>query len=183
VNAPPSPPIPETLQCGVCTLRAWRADDLESLVLHANDESVSRGLRDRFPYPYTDDDGRRWLESACGAGETSFAIDIDGAAVGGIGLRPGEDVYRHSAELGYWLGRAYWNRGIMTAAVSRLVAQAMVAPGLHRVFAHAHANNPASIRVLEKCGFVREGILRDAVLKRGMLIDAVVLARVRDGGA
>lgn len=173
------PHMPETLDCGPCVLRPWRTDDLASLVRHANDEAVSRCLRDRFPYPYTEDDGRAWLDFAAGGHEPSWAIEVGGAAAGGIGLRPGEDVYRHSAELGYWLGSTYWNRGIMTAAVGRFVEQAMTALWLHRVFAHAYANNPASARVLEKCGFEREGVLRDAVLKRGELIDAVIYAHVR----
>ena len=47
-----------------------------------------------------------------------FCIEIDGAAVGGIGVHPGQDVYRHTATVGYWLGEQFWGRGIMTEAVT-----------------------------------------------------------------
>lgn len=159
-------------------LRRWRPGDVASLVRHANDEAVSRCLRDRFPYPYGEADARAWLDHAAG-NEPAWAIEIDGSAAGGIGLRPGEDVHRHSAEIGYWLGQAFWNRGLMTRAVRRLTAIALGEAGLHRVFAHAYANNPASARVLEKNGYRCEGVLRDAVLKRGELVDAIVYARLR----
>jgi RimJ/RimL family protein N-acetyltransferase len=167
------------LDCGVAILRAWRAEDLDSLVASASDESVSRGLRDRFPYPYTGDDGRAWLARAIDESDRAWAIDIDGAAVGGVSLHPGNDVYRHSAELGYWIGQRHWGRGLVTRILGVFVPRAMHAFRLHRVFASVYANNPASMRVLEKCGFAREGVHASAVVKRGELLDLHVYARTR----
>ena len=167
------------LDCGVALLRAWRPGDLDSLVASASDESVSRGLRDRFPYPYTGNDGRAWLARAVDESDRAWAVEIDGAAVGGVSLHPGSDVHRHSAELGYWLGQRYWGRGIMTSIIGIFTAQAMDAFTLYRVFATVYANNPASARVLEKCGFVREGVQKSAVVKRGELLDVFLYARVR----
>src|SRR4051812_39138099 len=111
------------LDCGVALLRAWRPGDLDSLVANASDESVWRGLRDRFPYPYTGNDGRAWLARAVDESDRAWAIEIDGAAVGGVSLHPGSDVHRHSAELGYWLGQRYWGRGIMTSIIGTFTAQ------------------------------------------------------------
>ncbi len=166
--------------CGVAVLRAWRADDLDSLVANASDENVSLGLRDRFPYPYTGNDGRAWLARAVDESDRSWAIEIDGAAVGGVSLHPGTDVHRHCAELGYWIGRRFWGRGIMTTVVARFADYAMSTFRLHRLYATVYANNPASARVLEKAGFEREGVQRCAVVKRGDLLDLLVYARVRE---
>lgn len=171
-------PLPR-FDCGVAQLRAWRPDDLDSLVANASHADVSRGLRDRFPYPYTGDDGRAWLARAVDESDRAWAIEIDGSAVGGVSLHPGSDVHRHSAELGYWLGRRFWGRGIMSAIIARFAPDAMAAFRLHRLYATVYANNPASMRVLEKAGFEREGVQKSAVVKRGELLDLVVYARVR----
>lgn len=167
------------VECAPARLRAWRSDDLASLVANASHADVSRGLRDRFPYPYTGDDGRAWLARAVDESERAWAIEIDGAAVGGVSLHPGVDVHRHSAELGYWLGRRYWGRGIMTRVIDAFAGPAMQAFRLHRLYATVYANNPASMRVLEKAGFTREGTQKSAVMKRGELLDLVVFARTR----
>ena len=170
-------PLPQ-LDCGVGVLRPWRADDLDSLVANASDKNVSRGLRDRFPYPYTGNDGRAWLARAVDESDRSWAIEIDGAAVGGVSLHPGSDVHRHSAELGYWIGRRFWGCGIMSAIIARFADDAMPTFCLHRLYATVYANNPASARVLEKAGFEREGVQKSAVLKCGELLDLIVYARV-----
>ena len=107
------------LACGPCVLRPWRREDLESLVRHADNPNVARGLRDRFPSPYTRADGEWFLDDVRKPrGEWRLAIEVDGAAVGGVGVRPGEDVHRISAEIGYWLGEAYWGRGIAPAMLT-----------------------------------------------------------------
>lgn len=161
-------------------LRPWRPGDREALVRHANDEQVSRGLRDRFPYPYTAEDADRFLAGqVLDPREPAFAIEIDGEACGGIGLHPGQDVERHSAEIGYWLGRARWNQGHMSRVLAAFVPQAMRTLALHRVWAKVYSNNPASARALEKAGFLFEGRLRCAVFKRGELLDALLYARTR----
>ncbi|MEP7041742.1 MAG: GNAT family protein [Dokdonella sp.] len=175
---PLSVTLPE-LDCGVALLRPWHPSDLDSLLANASDESVSKGLRDRFPYPYTGADGRAWLARAVDESDRAWAIEIGGAAVGGVSLHPGSDVHRHSAELGYWLGQRYWGRGIMTTILAAFSDRAMSAFNLHRLFATVYANNPASMRVLEKIGFEREGVQKSAVVKRGDLLDLHVYARVR----
>src|ERR1700739_2253288 len=101
-----------------CTIRNWRLNDAESLTKHANNRRVWLTLRDRFPHPYTIEDAKEFLSrSATGQSEKNFCIEIDGEAVGGIGVRLGEDVHRQTAEFGYWLGEEFWGRGIMSEAV------------------------------------------------------------------
>src|SRR4051812_9070660 len=109
-----------------CAIRSWRTDDLESLVTHADNRNVWINLRDRFPHPYTRADGRAWLEIATRQyPETNFAIDVAGKAIGGIGFILQHDIEYRSAEIGYWLGEAFWGRGIATEAVRALTAYAI----------------------------------------------------------
>jgi RimJ/RimL family protein N-acetyltransferase len=176
---PPRPPEP-TLDCGPCVLRAWRRDDLDALLRHADNPNVARGLRDRFPSPYTRADGERFLASLPSLRhEWRFAIEVGGEAAGGLGFHPGEDVHRHSAEVGYWLGEAHWGRGIVPAALRAVVPLAMAQLHLLRVHAGVYSNNPTSMRALERAGFEREGVQRCAALKHGALLDVIVFARVR----
>lgn len=161
-------------------LRPWRADDLDALLRHANDEEVSRGLADRFPFPYTRADGEAFLAGhVVNLQGPVFAIEIDGEACGGIGARPGEGERRHTAELGYWLGRAHWSRGIMTRAVGVYAPWLMRELQLYRLQATVLDFNLASARVLRNNGFVEEGLQRAAVFKRGQLHDLRVFAKVR----
>jgi [ribosomal protein S5]-alanine N-acetyltransferase len=162
-----------------CAVRPWRDADRDSLVLHANNRLVWRNLKDRFPHPYTATAADAWLALArADPGRTGWAIEVAGAAVGGIGLDAQQDVHAKSAHIGYWLGEAFWGRGIATAAVSAVSEHALTRLGFQRLEAPVFAWNPASMRVLEKCGYAREGIMRKSVFKDGELIDSVLYARV-----
>lgn len=173
---PPEPVIPGN----ACTLRPFRAADLDDLVALADNEKVSAMLRDRFPFPYTRADGEAFLaDTLQPRDDWRLAIEVDGRFAGSVGFRPGSDVHRHSAEVGYWLGEPYWGRGILADALRAATPVAMQALRLHRVQAGVYDGNDASLRVLEKAGYEREGTLRCAVVKRGVLHDVHVYARVR----
>jgi RimJ/RimL family protein N-acetyltransferase len=168
------------LDCGTCIVRNWRAADRASLVQSANNRNVWRNLTHRFPHPYTDADVDAWFSFLAQMTEPShWAIEVEGSAVGGIGVILGEGVYEKSGHFGYWLGEPYWGRGIATAAVRPTSDYVMERFGLARLEAPVFDWNPASMRVLEKCGFVREALLRRSVYKDGNIIDAVLYARVR----
>jgi RimJ/RimL family protein N-acetyltransferase len=165
------------LDCGPCVVRPWQVADVDSLARHANDRGVWLNLRDRFPHPYTRADAEHWIAfAAAQAPQTNFAITVADEAVGGLGLTLHEDVERCSAEVGYWLGRAYWGKGLATAALRGLTAYAFRAHSLNRVYALPFADNAASVRVLEKAGFRREGRLRRSALKDGVVKDQFVYA-------
>ena len=169
------------LDLGVCTVRSWCSSDATSVAQHANNRRVWRNLRDRFPYPYTLAEAEDWLRSVVGVmPETSFAIAVDGAAVGGIGITLGEDIHRRTAELGYWLGEEFWGRGIATAAVRAITEYAFAKFDLVRVWAGVFEWNPGSMRVLEKAGYVREARLRGSAFKDGQVVDEVIFATVRE---
>jgi RimJ/RimL family protein N-acetyltransferase len=138
-------------------------------------------MRDHFPSPYTVDDARRFIAMAAGpASALLFAIEIQGEAVGGIGIHPLDDVYRGTAEIGYWLAEPFQGTGIITAAVHAIVPAAFKRPGIIRIQAGIFANNPASMRVLEKCGFIREAVHRNAITKHGAVMDEILYVRLRN---
>jgi ribosomal-protein-alanine N-acetyltransferase len=164
-----------TIDCGCCVLRPFRMSDAESLVRHANNPRIATRVRDRFPHPYTIDNARQFLRGVTrrGANKTEFtlAIEVDGQAVGGIGIVLGTDIERITAELGYWLGEEYWGRGIVTAAIKNFAPWAMDRYQLTRLHADCFTDNPASSRVLEKAGFTRESTKRRAAIKNGEIKD------------
>jgi RimJ/RimL family protein N-acetyltransferase len=158
-------------------VRSWRPGDEDSLVRHANDRGVWINLRDRFPHPYTRPDAAHWVRFAATATpETNFAVAVDEQAVGGIGVVLHDDVERCAAEIGYWLGREFWGRGLATAAVRGLTDYAFRTHALTRVYALPFADNTASIRVLEKAGYQFEGRLRRAAVKDGQVRDQLLYA-------
>jgi RimJ/RimL family protein N-acetyltransferase len=162
------------------TLRPWRRGDEPSLVLHANNRSVWLNLRDRFPHPYTAKDADEWIVHAGSqAPVLNFAIVVDGAAVGGIGLTLGTDVSRRPAEVGYWLGQPFCGRGIATEALRAVTDYAFTTLDICRPEAGVFDWNPASARVLEKAGYVLEGRSRLAVTKAGRTGDRLLYALVR----
>lgn len=169
------------IPAGPCLLRPWRADDLDSLVAHANNAAIARNLRDAFPHPYTRADAEFWISLASSLDPPlHFAIVHDGEAVGGIGVKPGLDVERVSGEIGYWLGQRVWGRGLATAAVVALVDHLFASTELTRLFALPFAHNAASRRVLEKAGFHLEALLRKSAIKEGIVVDQALYARIRD---
>ena len=149
------------------------------LVRFADNRKIWRNLTHTFPHPYTEADADDWLaQMAAMAEPTSWAIEIESQAVGGIGVTLGEGVFSQSANFGYWLGEPYWGRGIMTEVARAVAPYVMSHFGLCRLEAAVFAWNPASMRVLEHCGFVREGVSEASVFKDGEVIDRVVYALV-----
>lgn len=172
------------LECGdAIRLRPPRVADAAPIAQHADNRKIWINLRDGLPHPYSIDDAKAWIEKTMHqAPRVSFVIDRFGEAVGGIGLVLGSDIERCSAEVGYWLGEDFWGRGIATAALVRITRYAFDELGLLRVFATPIVWNPASCRVLEKAGFEREGIMRNACIKAGTVADMALYAKVRRKG-
>jgi RimJ/RimL family protein N-acetyltransferase len=163
-----------------CAIRPWRFGDEESLVHHADNYKIWRNVRDRFPHPYTMDDAHAWIDYASAEKpRTNFAIAVDNVAVGGIGLILQSDIYRRSAEIGYWLGEEFWGRGIASEAVRALTEWAFDNFDLRRIYAGVLEWNPASMRVLEKAGYQFEARLRQAITKEGQTMDDFIYAVIR----
>jgi RimJ/RimL family protein N-acetyltransferase len=164
-----------------CIVRPWEDGDVESLHRHANNRRVSMHLRDRFPYPYELQHAKTflaWLRQQ--PTPTVWAIEVDGEAVGGIGVELHQDVERVSAEVGYWLGETVWGRGIATDALRGVTAEAFSRFDLTRLYALPFADHAASVRVLEKAGYVLEGRLRQSAIKDGKIRDQFLYATYKN---
>lgn len=163
-------------------LRRWLDTDAEDVAKYANNEEIARNLRDIFPHPYTLEDAKSYINSCIAAGDQEqlcLAIVVEGHAAGSIGLFPGNDVYRKSAELGYWLAQEYWGMGIMSKAAKQICEEGFRRFDIARIFAEPYARNAGSRRVLEKAGFSLEGIMKSGVFKRGVLEDYCMYALLR----
>lgn len=167
-----------TIECDKCLLRKWEYSDLENLIKNANNYNIAANMRDVFPYPYTIDEGKKWIEYAVNS-SYNFAITVNNEALGGIGLNIGEDIERISAEVCYWLGEEYWGQGIVSSALKCLSDYGFRELELERIFATPLEDNIASRRVLEKNGFVLEGILRKSVIKFDKIYNQVLYAKIR----
>ncbi len=167
-----------------------------SIAKHANNLSIAKNLTDRFPHPYTLSDAEAWIAlnqhqsskrstdsttEQLYAEDLHFAITRDGAAIGSIGFVPGEDVYAHTAMLGYWLGEEFWGQGIMTEAVASFSHWIFKSrPRIVRLWAAVYDGNEASMKVLEGAGYVREGVQRKGCCKNGVIGDQWIYVKFRD---
>jgi RimJ/RimL family protein N-acetyltransferase len=162
------------------TIRQWKEDDLPNLVQYANNTQVWNNLRDYFPSPYTEADAINWLEKmAVQTPIVNLAIDVDGEAVGGIGLILNTDVYLYSAEISYWIGEPFWNKGVATEAIRQMIEYCNYYFDIVRIYAEVFETNKASMRVLEKNGFYLEGVRRKAVYKNAVLMDDYIWVKLR----
>ncbi len=181
---PPRPSFKRTevhLKLRSALIRPWSAGDAAALQRYANNRNIWINLRDVFPHPYTLEDAGKFLTHvAQEIPQTTFALATSAEAIGCIGLLLGSDVHCKTAELGYWLGEPFWNRGIMSDAIAQFTRYAFEAFDLLRIYAESFEGNSASARVLEKAGFVCEGRLRAGVFKDGKMLDSFLYACVRD---
>lgn len=153
-------------------LRPWQYSDSEDLVQNANDMEVARYLTNKFPHPYTLEHAGQFIQFAnSGTPIHMFAITLNNKAIGGIGIHPQNDVMEKNAEIGFWLGRAYWGKGIMTVVVPQMLVFAFDNYPITRVYARVFGNNIASQRVIEKTGFTKEAILHKTIYKNGEFLD------------
>ena len=158
-------------------LRPWVIEDLDSLVHHANNFKIAKFMTDGFPHPYTIENGKAFIDFAIKDNPIHiFAIDVNGKAIGGIGIHPQTDIHKKNAELGYWLAEPFWGQGIISRAIKEIVAFAFKTYDIDRVFARPFGTNKASQRVLEKSGFILEARFEKSLFKNGEYLDELVYA-------
>jgi ribosomal-protein-alanine N-acetyltransferase len=154
-------------------LRPWESQDLDSLVRYANNKKIADFMTNKFPHPYTEENGRMFIEFAR-SHAFIMAIEVEGKACGGIGLHPQDDIQCKNAELGYWLAEAYWGQGIITRAILQMLEYGFKNLDIDRIFARPFGSNRASQRVLEKTGFKLEARFEQAFFKNGEYLDELV---------
>lgn len=162
------------------SLREWRISDIDPLALLANNKKIADNLRDIFPFPYTIDDAKnRIISNEKIIPPNTFAIEADEQFVGGCGIHSKEDVYRCSAEIGYWVAEPFWGKGVATEAVKQLLRKTLPHfPNIVRLYAEVFEHNKASMRVLEKNDFHLESIRRKAVIKNNVVMDDYVWVKL-----
>ena len=162
-------------------LKKWEPNLKPELIRICN--AVDRSfLSNRLPFPYTEEAADWWLGMVSehdGKDGVFRLILADGKAVGNISVERKEDVYAKDGEIGYLLLTEYWSKGIMTEAVRQICETAFAELGLLRITGLVYAPNIASQRVLEKNGFVREGLQRSAVCKNSRIYDLCLYGRLR----
>lgn len=162
----------EQLSLGDVTLRRPEPSDNIAIAALANNRKVWDNLTDIMPHPYSVADADNFLSMALSSDDQKiFVIIYKGELAGVIGVHRQKDVFRLSAEIGYWLGEPYWNKGIATLALKLATAYGITRMGLIRIYASAYHFNKASQRVLEKAGYKLECVSRKAAIKNGVIID------------
>lgn len=154
------------------TLRKLTLKDVDTLAHLGNNINIFRFTSDSFPYPYTKEKAVEFIKKAIkGENEVIFAIEWNGNYVGNTGLHFRTGLERKSVEIGYFIGEEYWGNGIATEAVKLICEYGFEHLDINRIIAGVFAHNEGSKRVLEKCGFELEGVMKKALFKMGDFYD------------
>ncbi len=161
-------------------LRRLRLADISELTRLANNRRIWDNVKDYFPHPYLEKDAEFFIRSKASEDpQITFAIEYHGSLVGVVGLEPQSDVYAHTCEIGYWLGEEFWGKGIATYAVMLATDYAFQTLAMYRIYAGVFEHNEASMKVLEKAGFVKEATLKGAIKKNAVIINEELYSIVR----
>jgi len=180
---PPLPSIQPTLQTVRLIVRPMTEADAPAVQALARDRDVAFTTLN-VPHPYPDGAAAGWIRTQAASfahGDLAvFGIELQdgGDLVGTCGLRL--ETAHGRAEIGYWIGKEYWGRGVATEAARAVVEYAFEHLQLHRVHAHHYSRNPASGAVLRKIGMRHEGRQRQHVLKWGVFEDIELYGVLRD---
>lgn len=166
-------------------LTAFEPADKPNLLRYMNDPELYANTS-RVPHPYTEADADNWLALTKKEVEEhghpiNWAVRSDEyGVIGGIGAFLHDGPNSHRDEIGYWLAAPFRGQGLMTDIVNGFCQYLFDSrPALVRIEAKVFAHNAASVRVLEKAGFEREGFAKKLILKNGICQDAVLFARFR----
>ncbi|MCU0379491.1 MAG: GNAT family N-acetyltransferase, partial [Bacteroidales bacterium] len=162
----------DEMTMGNVTLRKPDPADNHIIAELANNKRVWDNLTDIMPHPYSVADANTFINMAVTSEiHKIFAIEYRNNLAGIIGLHGQTGVFRLTAEIGYWIGEPYWNRGIATRAVRLLTHYGIKHLDLVRIYASVYDFNKTSQRVLEKAGYRFEGVAKKAIIKNGVILD------------
>ena len=165
-----------------CSIRPIRLSDAtQHYVDWLNDKDVNKYLESRFS-PATLSSVHAYVRDAMKEPDTYFFAILDsksGQHIGNIKLGP---INRHHlfAEIGFLIGdKIFWGKGCGSEAIQLVEQLAFGELGIHKLTAGAYANNIGSIKVLEKCGFIREGLLKSQCLCDGEFVDGIRFGKLK----
>lgn len=161
-------------------LRPLKDSDKTVLSELANNKKIWDNVRDLLPFPYTVNDAISFINQTKSENpQMNFAIEYDGNLCGVIGLNAQQDVYKKTAEIGYWIGEPFWGKGIATEAVSLMTEYGLDELGYIRLYTGVFSFNKASMKVLVKNGYQLEGIFKNAIYKNGQVCDEYRYAKTK----
>ncbi|MEO8447958.1 MAG: GNAT family N-acetyltransferase [bacterium] len=150
----------------------------DSFVRLLNNKNIEKWLL-MIPSPYTNDDADFWIKKCQndygGNRDFAYAIENDGIHVGGIGLHRR---HQHSAEVGYWMGEEYWGKGYATEALNKILDIGFNELKFDRIQAHVFEGNIPSEKLLLRCGFEYEGLLKKCHKKGEVFYNSKLFAKV-----
>lgn len=165
---------------GKTVLRNIKPSDSESLATQANNIRIWNNVRDRMPHPYSLQNAEEFIDYVLNESKDHiFAIDFNTEFCGVIGLHPQRDVYAKNLEMGYWVGERFWNKGIASSAVALICNFGFEKLGFNRIYASVFEYNKASIKVLVKNGFKKEGVARKSVFKNEQYWDEHLYGKIK----
>ncbi|OJJ21858.1 GNAT family N-acetyltransferase [marine bacterium AO1-C] len=162
-------------------LRSLQEADAPDLARHVNNKKIWDNVRDYLPFPYTEKDADEFIALVKGQDPVlTFGITYAQKICGVIGLEVQQDVYKKSAGFGYWVSEEYWGKGIASTALELITHYGLYQLGYIRLFTSVFEYNLASMRVLEKNGYIKEGIFKKAIFKNNQIWDEHRYAIVRE---
>jgi RimJ/RimL family protein N-acetyltransferase len=177
-------PLIPTLTTLRLILRPFTLDDAPAVTELAGDFAIADTTA-TIPHPYEETMAVDWIRTHPGAFEHGASLTLaitlkaDGGLVGAIGLHNIDRTHR-LAEMGYWVGKPYWNQGYCTEAARAVIHYGFEALELNRIQARHLTRNPASGRVMQKAGMQFEGILRQSTYRWGIFEDTAMYAILRE---
>ena len=150
-------------------LRPLKSSDAESIAKYANNKNVWINLTDMFPHPYSVNDAVSFINSQKEIKPPQvFAIIYKNIAVGTVGLSSNTENKELCCDLGYWIGEEFWNKGIMTRVIKKMVKFGFKTyKTVDCISAYVFTYNRASIKILEKTGFIKDNKLNKSISKGG----------------
>lgn len=165
-----------------CQIRKWKIEDAVDLAIALNNKKIQDNLRDGLPYPYTEEDAKDYITAMLRANKNvtyAFAITTLDKVIGSIGVFRKDNIHERTAKMGYYIAEPFWGNGLGTSAVQQTCKYIFAYTDIIRIFAEPFAYNTASCRILEKSGFVCEGILRNNAVKNGQVIDMKMYSNIK----
>jgi len=168
-----------------CHLRRWKEIDDRAVAVLCNEDGIAKWMRDTYPWPYTYESARFYIREVAMKDDYKWCIadSETNIAIGAIGLKTAKDIERLTVEVGYWVGKAWWGKGIITDVLRQFATRTFKHLRLgdeeaqvQRISANVFQGNEGSMKVLQRTGFSREGTLRNAIIKRGVILDMTIFA-------
>ncbi len=162
-------------------LRHLEYDDANDIAENANDYEIWKNVTDRFPHPYKLENAIEFINFVRSVERNfHFAIIYEGKVIGIISLKRGKHIYRIKAEIGYWIGRKYWNKGIATKAVGLLTHYGFEKQKLEKIEALVFDFNLGSEKVLKKNGFRHVHTFKNHAIKENKIINIKYFALLKE---